>query len=441
MTEPVRLLVVSGSSEYAARILRECDTKGIPAMAERVASSHEMRAALGRGRWDAVVSDMGIPRFDIEDVVRLAKEAVPEVPVIVVSEGAGEEASDRAICAGAAEFIPMTELECAVCAVERVVREAEARRERSEATRRLSEKDGLLHTVVSNAPVVLLAADRDGTVTLFEGKGVAVFGPELRDIVGLNVFRDLAGRCPALGENCRRALAGEKVSKLVSVSTGVFLDTQCRPLRDEDGEVSGVICIATDVTERERARQALAESEARYRALVENTNDMPVAFDVTGKITYVGPQVERLGYAPDEVVSRSIFDFVNEEDQESVEADFRRTMETGEEFPTEFRMADRDGRLVWYEEIGKVQRDDAGRITGVVGVLRNVTGRKRAEEELRKAHDELEQRVEERTAELHIVNDDLRREIEERKAAEESLRFAEFSIERSGEPTFWIGRD
>ncbi|MHC5055235.1 MAG: PAS domain S-box protein [Planctomycetota bacterium] len=566
MAEPVRLLVVSGSGEYTARILRECDTKNLPATAERVGSPDEMRAALGRGPWDAAVSDAGIPGFDVEDVVRLAKEAVPEVPVIVVTESAREEESDRALRAGAAEFISMAELECAVCAVERVVREAEARRDRAEATRRLSEKDGLLHTVVSNAPVILLAADKDGTVTLFEGKGVAVFGPEFRDIVGLNVFRDLVGKCPVLGENCRRALAGEEVSRLVKVSTGVFLDTQCRPLRDEEGEVSGVICVATDVTERERARQALADSEVKYRALVENTNDMPVAFDADGRVTYVGPQVERLGYAPDEVVSRSIFDFIHEDDLESVEADLRRTMETGEEFPTEFRMADRDGRLVWYEEVGKVQRDEAGRITGIMGVLRDVTqrklaeeacraseekyrrlfenesdavmlfdaetkrfedanpatlelfgyereeflslkvedisaekeetrksiegvlrsesgvasiperrfvrrdgsvfpgeivsgvfvsagrrkiigavrdmtDRKGAEEELRKAHDELERRVEERTAELHVMNDDLRREIEERKATEERLRLAEYSIEHSREPTFWIGRD
>ncbi len=441
MPEPVRLLVVSDSDLYAARIVGALEAKGLSASTERVASPDAMRGALLRGPRDAVVSDLGVTGLDAERLVGIAREGGRGLPVIVVSGEKDGEQVNRALRAGVDEFIPLKKLPCIVCSLERIVREAAVRSERLVTENSLREKDDLLHTIVANAPVVLFATDAEGTVTLFEGKGIEVFGVELRDIVGRNVFRDFAGKCPMLAENCRRALAGEELSRLVESPAGLFLDTRCRPLRNEEGDISGVICVATDVTERERTRQALAESEARYRALVENTNDIVVAFDTGGRITYVSPQVERLGYIASEVISGSIFDFVHEEDRERTGADFRRTIVTGEEFPTEFRMRDAEGQVRWFEEIGKVQRDEAGRITGIIGILRDTTDRKRAEEELRKARDELERRVEERTAELHTINDDLRREIEERKAVEERLRLTEASIDQSTDPTFWIGSD
>ena len=158
MPEPVRLLVVSDSDLYAARIVGALEAKGLSAPTERVASPDAMRGALLRGPWDAAVADLAVPGFDIDEVVRLAKGVAPDLSVIVVSGMAEKEGLPRALRAGASEFVPMADLECVVCAVKRVVREAEVRRELLSANGRVREKDGLLREVLANAPAV----DDDG---------------------------------------------------------------------------------------------------------------------------------------------------------------------------------------------------------------------------------------------------------------------------------------
>ena len=437
MTEPVRLLMVSDSEEFFQRVTRAVKGNGLRAETERVSSVDEFSAELDRAGWDATISDPEAPGLDIERLLRYGREP----PVIVVSKVADDETVERALEAGATDLVSLDEPRCITCAVKRVVRGAKARQKAREVERALRRKDRLLRTVVANAPVIIFATDEEGTIMLFEGKGGEVFGPEHRDVVGLNVLKDMAMVCPELAHDCRQALDGEATSRVHVSPTGLKLDCRCLPIRDDEGRVTGMSCVATDITERVRMQDALKESEARYRALVENTNDMAVSVDTEGTVTYASPQIARLGLDPEDVVGRDNMDFILPEDTERVAADFRRTMETGEEFPTEFRMRDAEGRVRWFEDIGKVQRDDEGRVTGLVGILRDITDRKRAEEELQEAHDELERRVEERTAELHVMNKDLRAEIEVRKATEERLRLAEASIDQSADPTFWVASD
>jgi PAS domain S-box-containing protein len=132
--------------------------------------------------------------------------------------------------------------------------------------------------------------------------------------------------------------------------------------------------------------QALRESEAKYRAVVENTNDIVFTADAEGRITYVSRQIERFGISPEQMLSLDVFeDFVLPEDRERVLADFQHTMATGEEFPTTFRARDRDGRIRWLEDLSKIRNDEGGNVVGLTGILRDVTERRRTEEALRES--------------------------------------------------------
>lgn len=138
-----------------------------------------------------------------------------------------------------------------------------------------------------------------------------------------------------------------------------------------------------------RVDKARLASEQKYRFLIENINDILISTDKEGKITYVSPQVKRLGYSPDEVVSKNSIDFILPEDRERVLGDFQHTMLSGEEFPTEFRMKDKKGRTFWFEDIGKVQRDESGKIVGLTGILRDINERKLMEIELKHTQEQL----------------------------------------------------
>jgi PAS domain S-box-containing protein len=107
----------------------------------------------------------------------------------------------------------------------------------------------------------------------------------------------------------------------------------------------------------------------------------------------------------------------------------RVVLETGKPYFAEERARAKDGRKLVLSVIKAPLRDKAGNIIGLVGISRDITDIKKAEEALRKARDELERRVEERTADLVRLNEKLKQEIEERKQAEQELKQREAQLE------------
>lgn len=105
----------------------------------------------------------------------------------------------------------------------------------------------LLEVVVGNAPIVLFAFDLDGIFTLSEGRGLDILGLKPGEVVGKSVF-DIYQGYPLILDACRRALKGETVTHIVPVQ-GFAFETRYAPQLDWGGKVTGVLGVATDVTE------------------------------------------------------------------------------------------------------------------------------------------------------------------------------------------------
>ncbi|QRN98196.1 PAS domain-containing protein [Archangium violaceum] len=121
----------------------------------------------------------------------------------------------------------------------------------------LREVESRLQSLISHAPVVLFALDRDGVFTLSEGQGLGVLGLKPGQVVGMSVFEVYRSE-PAVLTHVRRALAGDDFFSVELLSTGLVYETHWTPLRDSDGRLAGTLGLAVDVTQRER--------EARWRA-------------------------------------------------------------------------------------------------------------------------------------------------------------------------------
>jgi diguanylate cyclase (GGDEF)-like protein/PAS domain S-box-containing protein len=165
--------------------------------------------------------------------------------------------------------------------------------------------------------------------------------------------------------------------------TVVWLEIGGAPVTDADGKVVGSIGVHNDVTERRMAEEALRESEARYRLMAENSTDMISRTSTKGIILYASDACRRLvGYDPSELVGRSFYDFIFEVDREEVRYLASLIHESG---PTTFayRVEKKDGSLVWFETTSRSVRDAlSGKIREIVGVSRDVTERKRVEEQI-----------------------------------------------------------
>ena len=184
-------------------------------------------------------------------------------------------------------------------------------------------------------------------------------------------------------------------------------------------------------TERRQARAALQESEVRFRNLLDYIPGVSIQeYTADGIVRYWNKASEEVyGYTAEEAIGRNLGDLIIPPE---VKPQFKQALELGAkctksgEFmpPGELMLLHKNGCLVPVYSIHTVVCL-SGRPPLMFCIDVDLSERKRTEEALRKAYNELERRVEERTAELAKVNDKLRRKIEERKRAEESLRESE----------------
>jgi PAS domain S-box-containing protein len=186
-----------------------------------------------------------------------------------------------------------------------------------------------------------------------------------------------------------------------------------------------LVAIVEDVGERIVAEERLRESEERLRLTMESVKDYAIlTLDTEGRIQSWNAGAERaFGYTEDEVIGQHTAIIFTPEDRQRGVPD--KEMKTARE---QGRAADerwhvrRDGSRVYVSGVQTPLRDGDGdgEVTGYVKVARDLTEQKRVEEELRRAHDELEANVRERTFELAKANETLRAEISERIQTERS---------------------
>jgi len=176
---------------------------------------------------------------------------------------------------------------------------------------------------------------------------------------------------------------------------------------------------------RMQAEVSLRESEDKYRSLVETTTDWVWAIDTEGCHTYSNPAIlQLLGYRVSEVVGSSAFPLMHPEDEQPIRDMIKHCIQQKVGWQNfSIRLMHKDGSIRSFESTASPIVNADGQIAGFSGINRDITERK-------KAHDELEQCVADRTKELMRVNEELRTEITERKRTEEALQQAHDELEQ-----------
>jgi len=179
--------------------------------------------------------------------------------------------------------------------------------------------------------------------------------------------------------------------------------------------------------QRAAAEQSLQQSEQIFRLLVEGVKDYAIfMLDPQGHVATWNLGAERIkGYTAAEVIGRHLSVFYPEKEVARGWPDYELEAAAAEgRFEDEGWRVRKDGSLFWANVIITAVYD-GGRLCGFSKVTRDLTERKRTEEELRQARDLLERRVEQRTEELTFLNQTLQNEVEERRKAEQALRDSE----------------
>ena len=216
-----------------------------------------------------------------------------------------------------------------------------------------------------------------------------------------------------------RALArGEDVREVAmfikneEIPRGLHIVASASPIRDPFGHVRGAACLFRDVTVVRQHEAQLREGARQKKAILDNIPDMAWLKNEHGCFLLVNQRfAAAAGRAtPEDVVGLTDRDLWPRELAERYRADDEEIMRTRMHKRVEEPFIDASGRRYWIESVKTCIVDDRGKVIGTTGMARDITERKRFEEQMRSTKDELERRVLERTAELAEAQEHLVRQ-------------------------------
>ena len=189
-----------------------------------------------------------------------------------------------------------------------------------------------------------------------------------------------------------------------------ILDVECSVSEIQVGSKTFAVSVERDITARKQAEETLRQSEERYRCITQAVTD----YIYTVRIANGRPMETIHGEACVAVTGYTAVDFladpflwlnmVNKKDHPAVLEQTRQILAGLDPKPVEHRISRKDGKERWVLSTLVPHFNDRRSLLSYEGIIQDITDRKKAEIELKKAHDELEKKVEERTAELNHAN-------------------------------------
>ncbi len=396
---PLRTLIIEDSEDDGLMVVRALQKGGFDPAYERVDNAAAMSEALGRVPWDIILCDYNMPHFSGLDAMKLYQKKGLDIPFIVVSGTIGEEAAVAIMVLGAHDYVMKNHLSRLVPAIQRELREAESRRERKRAEAALRESEERSAKAFRSIPdALVISRSDDGKIIEVNNSWDKVFGYGREEVIGksslaLGLFADPADR--------RRVTA-------LLLEQGFARDIELQ-IRQKSGALRTVIlsveylenhgeqCLLTiihDITERTLAEKALKESEKKYRLLADNADDVIFLLDMDLNYTYVSPSVRALrGYDPAEVLRQSPLEILTPSSRDLARknlAEVMRLEEPGHGEPPisrtlQLEMSRKDGTTVWTEVRLSLVRDEESGMRGILGVTRDISKRREADQRIRKA--------------------------------------------------------
>jgi len=205
-------------------------------------------------------------------------------------------------------------------------------------------------------------------------EGINFYAPEWRERI-TQVFTDCAQKGIPYDE---------EMEIITSKGKRVWVRTIGRAVKDENGRIIKVQGSFQDISEHKRTEGKLKEQAQLLKAVSDNMFDLVALTDLEGNFIFVGASHSILGYDIDSLIGRNVLEFVHPEDVQQVSVSFRDFLSTVDDNrKVEYRYRCADGRYLWFETVGRFVRDDNGDLKGIVFSTRDVTERRRIEQELK----------------------------------------------------------
>jgi len=300
---------------------------------------------------------------------------------------------------------------------------------------RLKQSEARLRSLIDSPTDSIFLLDQDGNILELNNTTAKRLYTKRSNLIGKNVFDFVTAREKALLRRLLENIYNQKVQNPFEIEyNGAWYSVVINFVDGSGDAPSNIAMIARDITARKNLEIRIQEQEALYRMLADYATDIISRNLPDGTVKYISPATETiLGYSPNEIEGNNISDLVYPEDLPAITEMYQSILEEPASSDNisrvEFRIRHKEGHLIWLEGSGQAVRNtNSGAIEYVIGISRDITQQKIAEQE---SNQNLEHKLtimRERSQTLRQLARTLKRAIESLTPTESLSRYQESSI-------------
>ena len=283
MTIPLKILLIEDSEDDALLLIREISRGGYSPEYRRVDNAEEMISALDSEVWDIVIADYYLPGFSGITALDILSEKDLNLPAIMISGKMGEETAVEAMKAGANDYIIKGNYARLIPAIERELRDAEVRRERSEAQKALQHSEARYRAIIEDQTDLINRYTPDGVITYVNEAYAQMYGKLPEYFIGKKHAQFISSEAERYLEQVQANLSPESTVVINETcyvypsGANIWVQWRDRLLLDVDGNLVEYQGVGRDIT-------ALKQAQAELQSFADDLKRRAVQLQVAAEI-------------------------------------------------------------------------------------------------------------------------------------------------------------
>jgi PAS domain S-box-containing protein len=297
--------------------------------------------------------------------------------------------------------------------------------EHKQADDQLKQSENKYRTLLENLPQKIFLKDRNSVYISCNENLARDLNIKPEEIAGKTDYdffsKELAEKYRADDKRIIKSGQTKDIEeKYIQDGQEFIVHTVKTPIRDEQGNVTGILGIFWDITEQKKMEEALRESQRWQRAILNSIPDMAWLKDKESKYIAANEALcKAFGIKSEDFVGKTDLDISPKDLAEKYRADDQEVIKSGKRKRVEEQWGKKKGERIWIETIKTPIFNDQGQIIGTSGIARDITERKKTEQKLRESEEKYRQVVSTSTDAIMLFDAETRRFVEINKACEE----------------------